>query len=53
MSLKIVRPNEAAINRSLAFSKANNRVVSKLRKTQHQNPQFGRTQGEIKKKPAK
>jgi hypothetical protein len=40
-------------NRSLAFSKANNRVVSKVRKTQLENPQFGRTQGEIKKKPAK
>jgi hypothetical protein len=32
-----------------------NRVVSKVRKTQHQNPEFefGHTQDEIKKKPAK
>jgi hypothetical protein len=29
------------------------RVIRKVRKTQHQNPEFGRTQGEIKKKPAK
>ncbi len=32
----------------------NNRVICKVRKTQHQNPEFGHTQGEIqKKKPAK
>jgi hypothetical protein len=30
-----------------------NRVIRKARKTQHQNPEFGRTQGEIKRKPAK
>jgi hypothetical protein len=30
-----------------------NRVIGKVRKTQHQNPEFGQTQGEIKKKPAK
>jgi hypothetical protein len=30
-----------------------NRVIRKARKTQHQNPEFGYTQGEIKKKPAK
>jgi hypothetical protein len=29
------------------------RVIRKVRKTQHQNPEFGHTQGEIKKKPAK
>jgi len=30
------------------------RVIHKVRKTQHQNPEFGHTQGEIKKKkPAK
>jgi len=29
------------------------RVIGKVRKTQHQNPEFGHTQGEIKKKPAK
>jgi hypothetical protein len=29
------------------------RVICKVRKTQHQNPEFGHTQGEIKKKPAK
>jgi hypothetical protein len=28
----------------------NNRVIRKVRKTQHQNPEFGLTQGEIKKK---
>jgi hypothetical protein len=31
-----------------------NRVIPKVRKTQHQNPEFGHTQGgEIKKNPAK
>jgi hypothetical protein len=30
-----------------------NRVIRKVRKTQHQNPEFRNTQGEIKKKPAK
>jgi hypothetical protein len=30
-----------------------NRVVCKVRKTQHHNPEFGHTQGEILKKPAK
>jgi hypothetical protein len=30
-----------------------NRVIRKVRKTQHQNPEFGHTQGEIKKNPAK
>jgi hypothetical protein len=29
------------------------RVISKVRKTQHQNPEFGHTQGEIQQKPAK
>jgi len=29
------------------------RVIRKVRKTQHQNPEFGHTQGEIKTKPAK
>jgi hypothetical protein len=28
-----------------------NRAIQKVRKTQHQNPEFGHTQGEIKKKP--
>jgi hypothetical protein len=28
-------------------------VIRKVRKTQHQNPEFGHTQGEIQKKPAK
>jgi hypothetical protein len=28
------------------------RVIRKVRKTQHQNPEFGHTQGEIQKKPA-
>jgi hypothetical protein len=32
----------------LKFS-ADNRVIHKVRKTQHQNPEFGHTQGEIKK----
>jgi len=27
-----------------------NRVIPKVRKTQHQNPEFGHTQGEIQKK---
>ncbi len=30
-----------------------NRVIGKVRKTQHQNPEFCHTQGEIFKKPAK
>jgi len=30
-----------------------NRVIRKVRKTQHQNPEFGHTQSEIKKKHAK
>jgi hypothetical protein len=30
-----------------------NRVVRKIIKSQHLNPEFGHTQGEIKKKPAK
>jgi hypothetical protein len=29
------------------------RVIRKVRGTQHQNPEFGHTHGEIKKKPAK
>ncbi len=29
------------------------RVIRKVRQTQHQNPEFGHTQGEILKKPAK
>ncbi len=29
------------------------RVIRKVRKTEHQNPEFGHIQGEIKKKPAK
>jgi hypothetical protein len=29
------------------------RVIRKVRKTQHQNPEFGHTQGEIEKKVAK
>jgi hypothetical protein len=28
------------------------RVIRKVRGTQHQNPEFGHTQGEIQKKPA-
>jgi len=28
-------------------------VVCKVMKTQHQNPEFGHTQGEIQKQPAK
>jgi len=31
----------------------NNRVICKGRKTQHQNPEFGHTQGEIQKKTCK
>jgi hypothetical protein len=27
----------------------NSRVIREIRKTQHQNPEFGHTQGEIKK----
>jgi hypothetical protein len=30
-----------------------NRVIHKVRKTQHQNPEFGHTQGEIQKTRAK
>jgi hypothetical protein len=30
-----------------------NRVILKVRKTQHQNPEFGHTQGEIQKKNSK
>jgi hypothetical protein len=30
-----------------------NRLIRKVRETQHQNPEFGHTQAEIKKKPAK
>jgi hypothetical protein len=30
-----------------------NRLIRKVRKTHHQNPEFGHTEGEIKKKPAK
>jgi hypothetical protein len=29
------------------------RVIHEVRKTQHQNPDFGHTQGEIKKKTSK
>ncbi len=36
------------------LKKSPNRVIHKVRKIQHQNPEFGHhTQGEIKKKPAK
>jgi hypothetical protein len=31
----------------------NSRVIRKVRKTQHQNPEFGHIQGGIQKKPAK
>ncbi len=31
----------------------NIRVICKVRQTQHHNPEFGHTQGEILKKPAK
>jgi len=31
----------------------NNRLISKVMKTQHHNPEFGHKQGEILKKPAK
>jgi hypothetical protein len=31
----------------------NSRVIREIRKTQHQNPEFGHTQGEIKNKPSK
>jgi len=31
----------------------NNRVIRKVGQTQHQNPEFSLTKGEIKKKPAK
>jgi hypothetical protein len=31
----------------------NIRVIPKVRETQHQNPEFGHTQGEIQQKPAK
>jgi hypothetical protein len=30
-----------------------NRVIRKVRKTQHQNPEFGHTRVRFKKKPAK
>jgi len=30
-----------------------NRVICKVRQTQHPNPEFGHTQDEIKKEPAK
>jgi hypothetical protein len=30
-----------------------NRGIRRVRKTQHHNPEYGRTQGEIKKKPKK
>jgi hypothetical protein len=33
---------------AMSFLKAN-RVIRKVRKTQHQYPEFGHTQGEIKK----
>jgi len=33
--------------------KTQNKDICKLRKRQHQYPEFGHTQGEIKKKPAK
>jgi hypothetical protein len=32
---------------------AHNRVISKVRQTQHQNPKFGHTQGETFKKTCK
>jgi hypothetical protein len=32
---------------------SNSRVIRKVRKTQHQNPEFGHTQGKIQKTPAK
>jgi hypothetical protein len=33
--------------------KSHNRDIREVRKRQHQYPEFGHTQGEIKKKPAK
>jgi len=35
------------------YNKTQNKDIHKLRKRQHQYPEFGHTQGEIKKKPAK
>ncbi len=35
------------------YNKRQNKDIRKLRKRQHQYPEFGHTQGEIKKKPAK
>jgi hypothetical protein len=37
----------------ISFHTHESRVIRKVRKTQYQNPEFGHTQGEIKKKPAK
>jgi len=35
------------------YNKTQNKDIRKLRKRQHQYPEFGHTLGEIKKKPAK
>jgi hypothetical protein len=35
------------------YTQVDNRVIGKVRKTQHQNPEFGHTPGDMKKKPAK
>jgi hypothetical protein len=37
----------------ISFHTYENRVIRKVRKTQYQNPEFGHTQGEIKKKTCK
>jgi hypothetical protein len=38
---------------TLLYKPIHNRDIRKVRKRQHQYPEFGHTQGEIKKKPAK
>jgi hypothetical protein len=56
MKLKYIHPRLYSLNPPslmLNSMRKYNRVIRKVRKTQHQNPEFGHTQSEIQKKSAK
>jgi hypothetical protein len=50
-ALPLLEPDN--VNKLHIFCNSNNRVIRKVRKTQHQNPKFGHTQGEIQKQTTK
>jgi hypothetical protein len=44
---------QTRVQRQDDFMDKSTRVIRKVRKIQHQNPEFGHTHGEIKKRPCK